>query len=134
MFDVRTAVDVMSTGTYNMMPTLNLHQRVGLPPKISGADDELEVQRHLDFLIRSKLLSTKVPSICSVIRIAGGKVTMAVDGNFELCMSLKLDLPGRPWKVESIVILVRAEGYEQPSTDILVRFPLPPLLITSYLV
>lgn len=119
MFDVRTAVDVMATGTYNMMPTLNLHQRAGLPPRISGGEDEQEVERHQDFLIRSKLLSTKVPNICSHVDISGGKVTLSVESNFELTLSLKLEIPGRPWRVQSIKILVKAEGYEQPTTDIL---------------
>ena len=123
MFDVRTAVDVMATGSYSMMPSLNINAL--LPPNMEGGEDEAEVERHLDFIIRSQLLKTKVPSVCSSVHIAKGKLTLTVDSEYELCLSLKLEAPGRPWKVESIRILVRAKGYDDPTTDILVREPPP---------
>jgi hypothetical protein len=119
MFDVRTAADVLATGTYSMFPNLNV--RALLPPKPTDEENEAETGRHLDFLIRSQLLNTKVPSVFTNVEISGGKLTLTCEAEFELVLSPKLELPGRPWKVEKIRILIKAENTDEPTTDTLVR-------------
>jgi hypothetical protein len=119
MFDVRTAVDVLATGTYSMFPNLNV--RALLPPTETDVENEAETERHLDFLIRSQLLNTKVPSVFTSVEISQGKLTLICDAEFELVLSMKLEVPGRPWKVEKIRILIKADNTDEPTTDTLVR-------------
>jgi len=114
MYDVRTAVDVLATGTYRMLPDMDL--RAIVPPKISDAE-KAALMEQLGFLLRTELLRLQVPPDLTRIEVKDGRLILASKGDFELTLSLRLDHPARPFRVESVRLFVRAEGAALPQTE-----------------
>eukprot|EP00290_Baffinella_frigidus_P046903 CAMPEP_0180391446 /NCGR_PEP_ID=MMETSP0989-20121125/32582_1 /TAXON_ID=697907 /ORGANISM="non described non described, Strain CCMP2293" /LENGTH=398 /DNA_ID=CAMNT_0022392987 /DNA_START=33 /DNA_END=1225 /DNA_ORIENTATION=- len=114
MYDVRTAVDVLATGTYRMLPDMDI--RAILPPKISDKERAALLEQ-LDFLLRTELLRLQIPPELSRIEVKGGRLILGSDDEFEITLSLKLHAPGRPFRVDSVQLMVRAEGASLPQTE-----------------
>ena len=118
MYDVRTAVDVLSSGTYPSLPSFNTHNL--LPPEALGAtlDGEDErVAEQADFALRAQLLRCRLPPDISGVQIQRGRLRLTCADEFELTLSVQFEHPQRPWRPVKLRMLVRAQGAEYSNTD-----------------
>uniref|UniRef100_A0A7S4NTL8 Mediator of RNA polymerase II transcription subunit 14 n=1 Tax=Guillardia theta TaxID=55529 RepID=A0A7S4NTL8_GUITH len=117
MYDMRTAVDVLASGTYNGLPDMEMQKII--TPKVTDAEKEQVIKR-LDFLIRTELLNMKIPADLSKVEVKDGRLTLQADDEFELVLSLRLDQSPHPFKVDKVQLLVKAQGGPLPACDGLV--------------
>eukprot|EP00960_Hanusia_phi_P010913 320316-Hanusia_phi.AAC.2 len=117
MYDMRTAVDVLASGTYNGLPDMEMQKII--TPKVTEAEKE-EVIKRLDFLIRTELLNMKIPADLSKVEVKDGRLVLQADDEFELVLSLRLDQSPHPFKVDKVQLLVKAQGGPLPSCEGLV--------------
>eukprot|EP00291_Cryptomonas_curvata_P006418 CAMPEP_0172193864 /NCGR_PEP_ID=MMETSP1050-20130122/25219_1 /TAXON_ID=233186 /ORGANISM="Cryptomonas curvata, Strain CCAP979/52" /LENGTH=164 /DNA_ID=CAMNT_0012869523 /DNA_START=55 /DNA_END=545 /DNA_ORIENTATION=+ len=88
MYDVRTAVDVLSSGTYPSLPSFNTHNL--LPPEALGATldgEEDRVAEQADFALRAQLLRCRLPPEISGVQIQRGRLRLTCADEFELTLT-----------------------------------------------
>ncbi|KAI8329293.1 mediator complex subunit MED14-domain-containing protein [Chlamydoabsidia padenii] len=108
-FDILTAVDVLSTGTYQKMPTKIEDM---LPPTLLTDRQVLETFEKMNDDIRVRMLTKEVlPSTMQKYRIENGRVYFCVENEFEVALTLMGNSNDRKWWIVSLDILIR------PSSD-----------------
>ncbi|SAM07877.1 hypothetical protein [Absidia glauca] len=108
-FDILTAVDVLSTGTYQKMPTKIEDM---LPPTPLTDRQVLETFEKMNDDIRVRMLTKEVlPSTMQEYRIENGRVYFYVNNEFEVALTLMGNSNDRKWWIVSLDVLV------QPSSD-----------------
>ncbi|KAJ1925572.1 mediator complex subunit, partial [Tieghemiomyces parasiticus] len=107
-YDVLTAVDVLGTGSYRRLPVIIREQY--LPPDPLTSAEKHAVLAELSDVIRLRLLFREtVPPAMGQYRVAAGRVTFRVHGEFTLVLTL-VDLePTTAFHVVELQILVRAD-------------------------
>ncbi|PSC70987.1 mediator of RNA polymerase II transcription subunit 14 isoform A [Micractinium conductrix] len=89
LFDVSTALHISQTGTYRLLPRViedelqQPGQRLERPVEVDEAARSArsrDALRRLDFLLRSKLLTSDLPAGLRVLRVRGGQAAVAAAG------------------------------------------------------
>ncbi|KAK9805588.1 hypothetical protein WJX72_006563 [[Myrmecia] bisecta] len=85
IFDVPTALDVLQTGSYNILPQIieDLRPPVPPPPRKRRA-----AVRLLDQLLRSQLLKEDLPLGVEVVTVSGGSAVLRSEGEYEAKLTL----------------------------------------------
>ncbi|CEG65647.1 hypothetical protein RMATCC62417_02385 [Rhizopus microsporus] len=115
-FDIPTAVDVLTTGTYQRMPT-KLKDMIHPPP---FTDEEvLETFQQMNDTIRIRMLTEEVlPSPMQKYRIENGRIYFSIDNEFEVALTLMGQSHARRWWIVSLDILVQASSCEESASDL----------------
>jgi len=119
MYDVRTAVDVLAAGTYRGLPSMDMDNLIA--PHVSAVEKE-QVLAQLDFMLRSELLRMHIPPELSKVEVRNGRLLLESADEFELELSLRLELPHRPFRVDRLQLLVKAKGGALPPCQNLADF------------
>ncbi|KAK6027394.1 mediator complex subunit MED14 [Ostertagia ostertagi] len=109
-FQVTAAVDVLTQGTYQHLPTI-IKDRFVLKPKISAIDEAnvlLRLNQVLQYRI-SKAASTLSPRAKGIV-IKNGMLILTVPGEFEVNLTVLGEREQTPWTLLNIKMLV--EDYE----------------------
>jgi hypothetical protein len=114
MYDMRTAVDVLAAGTYRGLPTMDTERIVA--HRVSESEKD-EVIKQLDFVLRAQLLRMHIPPVLSKVEVSNGRLVIEFEDEFELELSLRLELPHRPFRVDRLQLLVRAVGGALPPSQ-----------------
>ena len=103
-FQLPTAVEVLTLGTYCRLPTI-IRDRIVPPDPISTSEKKATLLR-LNQIIQQRLVTTGLPSQMRNLKIEFGRVTFHVEHEFELSLTLMGDNPSLPWRILNIDILV----------------------------
>lgn len=103
-FQLPTAVEVLTLGTYCRLPTI-IRDRIVPPDPISSGDRKATLLR-LNQIIQQRLVTTGLPSQMRNLKIEFGRVIFHVEHEFELSLTLMGDIPSLPWRVLNVDILV----------------------------
>ncbi|RKO87632.1 mediator complex, subunit Med14, partial [Blyttiomyces helicus] len=105
-FDIPTAIDVLTTGKYQRMPSVIRKSMV--PPAPLSPVEVKETLERLDDVIRMRLLCDEVLPLAmrKNMRIDQGCVTFTVKDEFELVLSLPGSDPTATWRVGDLKFLV----------------------------
>ncbi|KAI8083090.1 mediator complex subunit MED14-domain-containing protein [Halteromyces radiatus] len=116
-FDILTAVDVLTTGTYQRMPTKIEDM---LPPKPLTDQQVLETFEKMNDEIRIRMLTKEVlPSPMQQYRIENGRVYFCVENEFEVSLTLMGNSDDRKWWIISLDVLVQpSSGGSAADVDI----------------
>ncbi|KAF7726089.1 mediator complex subunit [Apophysomyces ossiformis] len=123
-FDILTAVDVLSTGTYQRMPTkiqvlvlcLEIHHVINcvvtqdMIPSSPLTDQEvLDAFRKMNDVIRMRMLTSEVlPSPMKNYRIESGRIFFSVENEFNISLTLTGPSHDRRWWIVSLDVLVES--------------------------
>ncbi|KAL4858849.1 Mediator of RNA polymerase II transcription subunit 14 [Chlorella vulgaris] len=98
LFDVSTALHIMQTGNYRLLPSViedelaqpgQRLQRPGEVLETQLAEQQRDALRRVDFLLRSKLLAMELPAGMRVLRVRRGQATVAgVGGQYTAQLTL----------------------------------------------
>ncbi|KAI3423531.1 hypothetical protein D9Q98_010711 [Chlorella vulgaris] len=98
LFDVSTALHIMQTGNYRLLPSViedelarpgQRLQRPGEVLETQLAEQQRDALRRVDFLLRSKLLAMELPAGMRVLRVRQGQATVAgVGGQYTAQLTL----------------------------------------------
>ncbi|PRW44595.1 mediator of RNA polymerase II transcription subunit 14 [Chlorella sorokiniana] len=98
LFDVGTALHILQSGNYRVLPSVieeelvqpgQRLERPGEVPEVVAAEQQQAATRRIDFLLRSKLLTTELPPGLRVVRVRGGVATVAATGGqYTACLTL----------------------------------------------
>ncbi|EIE85708.1 hypothetical protein RO3G_10418 [Rhizopus delemar RA 99-880] len=115
-FDIPTAVDILTTGTYQRMPT---KLKDMIPPTPLADEEVLDVFRKMNDTIRVRMLTEEVlPSPMQKYRIENGRIYFSIDNEFEIALTLMGQSHTRRWWIVSLDILVQASTCGGAATDI----------------
>ncbi|KAI8967316.1 mediator complex subunit MED14-domain-containing protein [Mycotypha africana] len=106
-FDIPTAVDVLTTGTYQRMPTKI--QDMLAPPPLTD-EEVLETFQNMNDVIRMRMITTEVlPSpLLNTYRIENGRITFKIENEFEVALTLMGPPQNRRWWIVSLDMFVQA--------------------------
>ncbi|KAG2388327.1 hypothetical protein C9374_000491 [Naegleria lovaniensis] len=139
VFDLPTAIDVLTTGTYPRLPNIMQQFRGNLQnihEDFTVKDKEKAVSKLTD-LIRMKLLQCTIPPNMFVNKLENGQVNLIAENEFSIIMTLnhKQDLSGGSddvkyfWQIIYLDLLVNEVGVTvSPLYDELVHGKLVPVL------
>ncbi|KAJ1949677.1 mediator complex subunit, partial [Linderina macrospora] len=106
-YDVATAADVLTTGTYRRLPGV-VKEAFVPPPKLTRAQVSKTLEA-INGIIRARILRGEpVPTAMRRYSIDGGKVSFVVAGEFEATLTL-LQYSNVPWHVVAIKMLVGSD-------------------------
>ncbi|GIL51559.1 hypothetical protein Vafri_7499 [Volvox africanus] len=93
MYDVNTALEVLTTGTYQELPSIIL-QRPPLfqPPPASAARQRARLA-HVTHLIRARLVQVSLPPGLQVVSVSNGTAVLQAEGLYEAKLTL---VPSEP--------------------------------------
>ncbi|KAG0985182.1 hypothetical protein G6F29_004223 [Rhizopus arrhizus] len=115
-FDIPTAVDILTTGTYQRMPT---KLKDMIPPTPLADEEVLDVFQKMNDTIRVRMLTEEVlPSPMQKYRIENGRIYFSIDNEFEIALTLMGQSHNRRWWIVSLDILVQASTCGGAATDI----------------
>ncbi|KAI8064780.1 mediator complex subunit MED14-domain-containing protein [Gongronella butleri] len=104
-FDILTAVDVLTTGSYQRMPTKVQDM---LPPAPLTDDQVLQTFDKMNDELRIRMLTKEVlPIPMNNYRIANGRIYFCVNNEFEVAMTLMGNVNQQKWWIVSLDILVQ---------------------------
>ncbi|ORX58215.1 MED14-domain-containing protein [Hesseltinella vesiculosa] len=104
-FDILTAVDVLTTGTYQRMPTKIQDM---LPPPPLTDEQVLETFDKMNDELRLRMLTKEaLPVTMKNYRIENGRIYFHVNNEFEVSMTLMGNVDQRKWWIVSLDILVQ---------------------------
>ncbi|KAI8985388.1 mediator complex subunit MED14-domain-containing protein [Pilobolus umbonatus] len=105
-FDIDTAVDVLSTGTYQQMPS-KTKDLFAVTPLSDAA--VLETFQNMNDLIRMRMLTTEVlPLPMQHYRIENGRIYLKIENEFEVTLTLTGQGEDKKWWIVSLDIFVEA--------------------------
>ncbi|ORY98525.1 mediator complex subunit MED14-domain-containing protein [Syncephalastrum racemosum] len=105
-FDILSAVDVLTTGTYQRMPTKYEDM---IPPRRLTDGEVLETFRQMNDVIRMRIMTDEVlPMPMQDYRIESGRVSFAIENEFEVSLTLIGPPHDRQWWIVSLDVLVRS--------------------------
>ncbi|KAN0015755.1 hypothetical protein ACTFIU_005702 [Dictyostelium citrinum] len=103
IYDVPTAIDVLTTGTYQRMPT-NI-KRVIPPPPLKPNQIESALER-LNDIIKYKLFISEVPKEFQPITVSDGKAHIVVDDEYEAYLTIDGGSEKSNWVILSLNLFV----------------------------
>ncbi|CAG2112067.1 unnamed protein product, partial [Medioppia subpectinata] len=103
-FQLPSAVEVLTLGTYSRLPTV-IRDRIVPSDPITASDRKATLLR-LNHIIQQRLVSTALPSQMKNLKVESGRVVFHVEHEFELSLTLMGDIPSLPWRVLNVKILV----------------------------
>ncbi|TDG47352.1 hypothetical protein AWZ03_006211 [Drosophila navojoa] len=103
-FHIPAAVEVLTTGTYNRLPTC-IRERIVPPDAITPAEKKQTLLR-LNQVIQHRLVTGKLLPQMRDFRIRNGRVTFEVKHEFSVSLTVMGDSPTVPWRLLDIDILV----------------------------
>ncbi|XP_065056096.1 mediator of RNA polymerase II transcription subunit 14-like [Rhopilema esculentum] len=104
-FSLPTAVDVLTTGTFNRLPRC-IKEKIVAADSITLADKKKTLNR-LNEVIRNRLAVSKIPTQFSSLVINEGRVTLIVKDEFEATLTLMGDQQSIPWRLLKIEFLIK---------------------------
>ncbi|KAG0184516.1 mediator complex subunit [Apophysomyces sp. BC1034] len=105
-FDILTAVDVLSTGTYQRMPT-KIQDMIPPPPLTD--EEVLDAFQKMNDVIRMRMLTSEVlPSPMQNYRIESGRIFFSIENEFNVSLTLTGPSHDRRWWIVSLDILVES--------------------------
>ncbi|KAK9768170.1 mediator complex subunit [Basidiobolus ranarum] len=107
-YDILTAIDVLTTGTYQRLPTIIRSHYIPLDPLQDN--DVAGTLSRLNDLIRVRMICKEtLPSPMAKYKIANGRVVFHVEHEFEVSLTLFGAEEDIPWHIVSLDILVCSE-------------------------
>ncbi|XP_024534573.1 mediator of RNA polymerase II transcription subunit 14 [Selaginella moellendorffii] len=103
MYDVASAMDVLFTGGFPRMP--KCIEDLNVQPVLEGWKKDNVLQK-LDTLLRSKLLDIAIPKEFTSVSVRDGRLTLRVDGEFEVELTLGYRGNASLWRVLHLKLLV----------------------------
>jgi len=103
-FHIPAAVEVLTTGTYNRLPTC-IRERIVPADAITPAEKRQTLLR-LNQVIQHRLVTGKLLPQMREFRIRNGRVTFEVKHEFSVALTVMGDNPSVPWRLLDIDILV----------------------------
>eukprot|EP01117_Protostelium_nocturnum_P015642 TRINITY_DN6081_c0_g1_i1.p1 TRINITY_DN6081_c0_g1~~TRINITY_DN6081_c0_g1_i1.p1 ORF type:complete len:600 (+),score=109.97 TRINITY_DN6081_c0_g1_i1:122-1921(+) len=108
IYDVPTSIDVLTTGSYQRLPT-SIEDVI---PSDSITQQEVSnATDRLNQLIHIRLFSSYVPSQFTSIKIANGRATCCVAREFTVQITLKGELESDPWIIAGLKIHVASDEH-----------------------
>ncbi|KAL7319662.1 mediator complex subunit, variant 5 [Mucor circinelloides] len=115
-FDIPTAVDVLTTGTYQRMPTKIKDM---LTPTPLTDEEVLETFQNMNDVIRMRMITTEVlPSPMRKYRIENGRIYFSIKNEFEVALTLMGHSNDRRWWIVSLDVFVQATSVGGASEDV----------------
>ncbi|KAF1797445.1 mediator complex subunit MED14-domain-containing protein [Mucor lusitanicus] len=115
-FDIPTAVDVLTTGTYQRMPTKIKDM---LTPTPLTDQEVLETFQNMNDVIRMRMITTEVlPSPMRKYRIENGRIYFSIKNEFEVALTLMGHSNDRRWWIVSLDVFVQATSVGGASEDV----------------
>ena len=108
IFSLPTAVDVLTTGTFNRLPKCIKTKIIQDEPL--KAVEKAGTLKRLNEVIQHRLVVSKVSPQFTNIKIGDGKVCLTVANEFEVSLMLMGDAPETPWRLLNIEFLM--EDYQ----------------------
>ncbi len=106
-YDIATAVDVLTTGTYGRLP--QAIQKTYITQEPLTNDEISDTLTRLDDVIRMRLLRDEViPPSMKGYRVGDGRAVFRVDNEFEVALTLVGRSSERRWHIVSLEILVKS--------------------------
>lgn len=103
-FQLPSAVEVLTSGTYTRLPSC-IRDRIVPPDPITPEEKQSTLIR-LNQIIQQRLVSKNLPFQMRNLKIKHGRVIFHVPFEFELTLTLMGDKLQIPWRVLNVVILV----------------------------
>ncbi|XP_021960036.1 mediator of RNA polymerase II transcription subunit 14 isoform X1 [Folsomia candida] len=103
-FHVPAAVEVLTTGTYNRLPTC-IRERIVPPDPITTIEKKTTLNR-LNQVIQHRLVTTQLPAQMRNLKIDNGRVLFRVENEFQVSITVLGDGPTIPWRIIEIELLV----------------------------
>ncbi|KAI7880178.1 MED14-domain-containing protein [Lichtheimia hyalospora FSU 10163] len=105
-FDIPTAVDVLTTGSYQRMPSKFKDM---VPPSPLSDEEVLETFRKMNDVIRMRMLTTEIlPSPMQHYRIESGRITFTIENEFQVSLTLMGPPSEQRWWIVSLDIQVKS--------------------------
>ncbi|GLD92972.1 hypothetical protein PINS_up001564 [Pythium insidiosum] len=98
-YDLSTAIDVLSGGSYLRFPTIVQH---AMFPREMPPVDVDAAAREVEDLIRFRLIEAEIPEQFTNLRLDGGFVTCEAEGEFEIVLTLQGKAKDSLWRVISV--------------------------------
>ncbi|KAI8368341.1 mediator complex subunit MED14-domain-containing protein [Choanephora cucurbitarum] len=115
-FDIPTAVDVLTTGTYQRMPTKIKDMMAPVP---LSDQEVLETFQNMNDVIRMRMITTEVlPSPMQTYRIENGRIYFTIQNEFEVALTLMGHSHDRRWWIVSLDMLVQATATGGAAEDV----------------
>ncbi|KAJ2080622.1 mediator complex subunit [Coemansia sp. RSA 988] len=106
-YDVGNAVDILTTGTYQRLPTAI--SRAVPPPKLTRKQIR-ETLNAIDAIIRGRILRGEpLPNAMRGYRIANGRIVFTVPKEFEATLTLLQCEKDIPWHIVNVKVLVAGD-------------------------
>ncbi|KAJ2699961.1 mediator complex subunit [Coemansia sp. IMI 203386] len=106
-YDVSSAVDILTTGSYQRLPTAI--KRMVPPPKLTKKQIR-ETLEAINDIIRDRLLRGEpIPQAMRQYRIANGRITFTVPKEFEATLTLLQFENDIPWHIVGVKVLVSGD-------------------------
>uniref|UniRef100_A0A1J3HVG8 Mediator of RNA polymerase II transcription subunit 14 n=1 Tax=Noccaea caerulescens TaxID=107243 RepID=A0A1J3HVG8_NOCCA len=103
VYDVPSAVEILLTGSYQRLP--KCLDDVGMQPSLDEHQQKPAL-RKLEVLVRSKLLETALPKEITEVKVSKGTVTLSVDGEFKVLITLGYRGHLSMWRILHLDLLV----------------------------
>ncbi|KAG6417480.1 hypothetical protein SASPL_119661 [Salvia splendens] len=103
IYDVPSAIEVLLTGNYQRLP--KCVEDVGMLGTLNE-DQQGPALKKLDTLVRSKLLEVSLPKEFTEIRVSDGVVTLRVNGEFKILVTLGYRGHLSMWRILHLELLV----------------------------
>ncbi|KAI8087237.1 mediator complex subunit MED14-domain-containing protein [Thamnidium elegans] len=115
-FDIPTAVDVLTTGTYQQMPTKIKDM---LTPTPLTDKEVLEIFRDMNDVIRMRMITTEVlPSPMQNYKIENGRIYFTIQNEFEVALTLMGHSNDRRWWIVSLDMFIEATSAGGAAEDV----------------
>ncbi|XP_078152525.1 mediator of RNA polymerase II transcription subunit 14-like isoform X2 [Carex rostrata] len=101
--DIPSAIEVFRTGGYSRLP--KCIEDIGIKSTLPEAELKPALKK-LSTLVRSKLLDTVIPKEVSNISVSDGIVTLRVDGEFKVLLTLGYRCHLHLWRILHLELLV----------------------------
>ncbi|KNC27173.1 hypothetical protein FF38_13837 [Lucilia cuprina] len=103
-FHIPAAVEVLTTGTYNRLPTC-IRERI-VPPDPITPQEKKQTLLRLNQVIQHRLVTGKLMPQMREFKIRNGRVTFEIKHEFNVSLTVMGDSPNVPWRLLDIDILV----------------------------
>eukprot|EP00736_Rhodelphis_marinus_P001526 Rmarinus@m.17397 len=113
LFDIPTAIDVLTTGTYARLPSCIGNEQ----NTVDSLDEEKlnAIRERLTDAIRLRLLTTPLPDGVTSVEASGGVARLLVRGEFAMTLTLMDDRPDSPWSLTALETFMKSEIFEGES-------------------
>uniref|UniRef100_A0A1I8PUW4 Mediator of RNA polymerase II transcription subunit 14 n=1 Tax=Stomoxys calcitrans TaxID=35570 RepID=A0A1I8PUW4_STOCA len=103
-FHIPAAVEVLTKGTYNRLPTC-IRERI-VPPDPITIQEKRQTLLRLNQVIQHRLVTGKLMPQLREFKIRNGRVTFEVKHEFKVSLTVMGDSPTVPWRLLDIDVLV----------------------------